>query len=553
MSLSWSSPGDAVLGDVDVALARTLERLWPGAEDEALRVAAIASWAVQEGHGCLDLAALRADPAMRAALLADPRVGEIDTASWRRALEQAPFAGDGDAALPLVLDGERIYLRRYHAYEVEVARALRALAAPTGAVAPRATGEDRQLHALERALAERLTVVCGGPGTGKTWTIARLVERLSRDEPAARIAVAAPTGKAAARLTAALREALPAAASPPAATTLHRLLGIGGADREPRHGRERPLPVDVLIVDECSMVDLALFAKMLRALAPHCRLVLVGDPRQLPAVEGGAVLGELAALGASGEGGFGACVVTLDRSHRFEQAGAIAALTRAIESGDPDATFAALRGSGVAWHDDALLAARAPFDALARASYAGIRRASDPASALEALARFRVLCALRAGPYGVSGINAAVESALGVARAERLRYPGRPILVLENDAALGLYNGDTGVVVADAERGAVALVGDPRGAPRRHALSQLPAHETAYAMTAHKAQGSEFEEVAIVLPPEPHPLVTREWLYTAVSRARSGLHVFAPRGAIEAALGRRVTVMSGLRERLAGA
>ena len=549
MTLAWTSADAGVLGDVDVALARTLARLWPASGEPALRAAALASWAVQEGHGCLDLAHVRGDAAMRAVLAGDSRIGAIEPSAWRDAIAGAPFAGDGSQPLPLVLDGERIYLKRYFDYEVEVARALRARTGPPGSM--QGAGDDRQQHAVERALSASLTVICGGPGTGKTYTIARIVERLAQDEPGARVALAAPTGKAAARLTAALHEALPAAAPTLAATTLHRLLGIGGADREPRHGAARPVPIDMLVVDECSMVDLALFAKMLRALPSGCRLVLVGDPRQLPAVEGGAVLGELAALAAAGDPAFAACVVTLERTHRFAQSGGIAALTRAIESGDPGATFDALGSGGVTWHDEGPGASRAPFEALVRRTYGELRRAPEAALALEALARFRVLCALRAGPYGVAGLNATIESMLGLARADRLRYAGRPILVLENDAALGLSNGDTGVIVTGGPGGATALVGDPRGTPRRHALAQLPAHETAYAMTAHKAQGSELDEVAIVLPPEPHPLVTREWLYTAASRARTGLHVFAPRDAIAAALARRVTVMSGLRDRLA--
>ncbi len=542
MTLAWSAPELAALRDIDVALARTLERLWPDADPLALPIAAVASWAVQEGHGCLDLDTLRRDGAMRAVLAGDPRVGEVEPDAWRVALAASPFAGDGSSATPLVLDGERVYLKRYFDYEREVALALRARFRTPAA----ASRDDRQQLAIARALTEPLTVICGGPGTGKTWTIARLVERLGAEQPGVRIALAAPTGKAAARLTAALHEAFPGTTLD--ATTLHRLLGIGGGERAPRHDAARPVPYDVVIVDECSMVDLALFAKLMRALRAATRLVLVGDPGQLPAVEGGAVLGELAALAARDPAR--AQVVTLDRARRFEDARAVAALTQAIADGNADATFAALAGEGIAWHEAPLAESHATFDALARRAYGGLARSDHPPVALAGLARFRLLCALRAGPYGVAGLNAAVEAALGVARSERAAYAGRPILVTENDAALGLSNGDAGVVLLDVDGRATAYVGDPRGAPRRFALAHLPAHETAYAMTAHKAQGSEFDEVAIVLPPEPHPLVTREWLYTAVSRARRGVHVFASRAAIEAALVRRVTIMSGLRGRL---
>lgn len=558
MTLAWSGGDTAVLRDIDVAFARTLARLWPDAPAEALRVAAVASWAVQEGHGCLDLDVLRRDAGLRALLAGDPRVGAVAPDAWRAAIAAAPFAGDGARATPVVLEGERIYLQRYFDYEREIAALLRARA-PLGATGPMAGNEprpaqgetapdDRQALAIERAVASPLTVICGGPGTGKTWTIASIVERHAALRAGVRIALATPTGKAAARLTAALHDALPGTAY--AAVTIHRLLGIGGADRPPRHGPGRPLPFDTVIVDECSMVDLALFAKLLRALRPETALVLVGDPRQLPAVEGGAVLGELAALAGQGDAGLGACVVTLDRARRFEQAGGIATLTRAVSTGEREATFDALHGPGIHWHESALGDDRGAFELLVRRAYGPLAYAAEPDEALASLARFRVLGALRAGPYGVAGLNESAAAALGVSRGAAATYVGRPILVTGNDASLGLANGDIGVVLPDADGRLVACVGDPRGAPRRFALAQLPGHETAYAMTAHKAQGSEFDEVAIVLPPEPHPLVTREWLYTAVSRARTHVHVFATRAAIEAALARRVLVMSGLRDRL---
>ncbi|HVF34541.1 MAG TPA: exodeoxyribonuclease V subunit alpha [Candidatus Saccharimonadia bacterium] len=557
MTLSWSGTDSAVLRDIDLAFARTLARLWPDAAAEALRVAAVASWAVQEGHGCLDLDVLRRDAGLRELLAGDSRIGAVAPDAWRVAIAAAPFAGDGAEAAPLVLERERIYLQRYFDYEREIASLLRARAPlaesssmdgnaqklADGARAP----ADRQALAIERALASPLTVICGGPGTGKTWAIARIVAQQAALRPGVRIALATPTGKAAARLTAALHDVLPG--TPYEAVTIHRLLGIGRADRPPRHGPDRPLPFDAVIVDECSMVDLSLFAKLLRSLRPETALVLVGDPRQLPAVEGGAVLGELASLAAQGEAGLGACVVTLDHARRFEQSGGIATLTQAVSSGEPEATFAALHGPGISWHEAALGDDRGAFELLVRRAYAPLAHAADAGAALAALARFRVLGALRAGPYGVAGLNATAAAALGLSRGAAA-YVGRPILVTENDAALGLANGDIGVVLPDADGRLVACVGDPRGAPRRFALAQLPGHETAYAMTAHKAQGSEFDEVAIVLPPEPHPLVTREWLYTAVSRARSHVHVFATPAAIEAALARRVLVMSGLRERL---
>ncbi len=622
MSIAWHTAGTAVLGDIDVALAQLLRRRWPETPDEALRAAALASWAVQQGHTCLDFERLASDTALQLQLGDDPRLSPLAPAAWRDAVARSGFTVESrdplaptPAVAVLALEGERLYLRRYREYERELAArvreraamadappdakwlttALRALFPALDADAIAATvvagrGEasrvapDPQALASALALRQRLTVLCGGPGTGKTYTVVRLLALLAMRSPQARIALAAPTGKAATRMTASLQSGLPSLALPAGvaerlaleATTVHRLLRLGATQVTPHFDEQRPLPVDVLVVDECSMLDLPLFAKLLRAVPREAHLVLVGDPEQLPAVEGGAVLTALAESadrpqvglpqGRSGQAPMqgtldfegtatrssivGDRVVRLLRAHRFGAEGGIAALVAATRAGDPRAVRAALAAGGeVEWHDAPVSGARPAFEALVRAGYGALRSASRE-SALAALERFRVLCALRDGPSGVAGLNEAIEAALEVRAPEQALHAGEPVLVVANDYDLDLYNGDTGVALPGADGALRVSFRTATGALRDVAPAQLPAHETGYAMTVHKAQGSEFDEVVLVLPREPHPLLTREWLYTAVSRAKAKLTVFASFAVIEAALSRRQSLMSGLAARL---
>ncbi|HET7843112.1 MAG TPA: exodeoxyribonuclease V subunit alpha, partial [Xanthomonadales bacterium] len=512
-------------------------------------------------------------------------------------------------------------LRRYREYERDLARlvreraaladaapdaqwladALRALfpAVDAKAIAacvaiargePARDAPDPQALASALALRQRLTVLCGGPGTGKTYTVVRLLALLAMRAPDARIALAAPTGKAATRMTASLQAGLPSLAQAIGrdegrshiaealqleATTVHRLLKLGANQVTPRFDERRPLPLDVLVVDECSMLDLPLFTKLLRAVPKEAHLVLVGDPEQLPAVEGGAVLTALAETGngrpqsvllqesgAPMQGAFdfdaraapaspvGERVVRLVQAHRFGEGGRIAALVAATREGDARAVRAALGAGGeVAWYDAPVSGARAAFEALVRDGYGALRTASRD-RALAALDRFRVLSALRDGASGVAGLNDAIQLALDVRAPEQALHAGQPVLVVANDYDLDLYNGDTGVVLPGDDGALRIFFRTAGGAARDVAPAQLPAHETGYAMTVHKAQGSEFDEVVLVLPRESHPLLTREWLYTAVSRAKTKLTVFAPFAVIEAALARRQSLMSGLADRL---
>ena len=426
--------------------------------------------------------------------------------------------------------------------------------------------DDDQRRAAATAVERRFSVVAGGPGTGKTTTVARILVLLHEQAAAAgapppRVALAAPTGKAAARLTEAVHavaadldtdETILAALRATSASTLHRLLGWRPGSRSRfRHDAANQLPHNVVIVDESSMVGLSMMAKLLDAVRPTARLVLVGDPRQLASVEAGAVLGDIVASPLPGS-------TVLRRVHRF--GGSIATVAQAIEAGDGDAVVDALRNPGaddVTWleiDDDAdpttapaLTAVRAAVVDTARAVVAAAE-VGDAAGALEALRAVQVLCAHRRGPAGAARWRAEIERWLrstipGYGAGPW--YPGRPLMVTENDYALGVFNGDSGVVI-DAGDGVLRAVFERRGEPLMVRPTRLAAIESLYAITIHKAQGSQFGHVVVRLPDPGSPVLTRELLYTAVTRAQHRLTVLGTEAAVRAAVARPVARASGL-------
>lgn len=545
------------LRPADARLAAWIARAFPSAPSEATLAAALAARAVAEGHSALPLDKAQAWLDGLDATAAAPHLPDLPT--WRRALAQLP---DG---LPLVLDAAgRVYLRRYAEYERALAATLvqrasnpypNVVAAPASALA----GTDpEQRHAIEVALKQRLTVITGGPGTGKTYIVMRMLAALAHAAAARgttlRIALAAPTGKAAARLNETLRAQLATLQLPTEviaqleAGTLHRLLGLSPWRATPRHGRAAPLPFDVVVVDEVSMVDLPLMAKLAAAVADEARLILLGDPQQLAAVEAGDVLGALVAAAARGD--LGRCHAALARSHRFGAESALARLAGAVAAGDADAALASLgTDASVALADAATPHA---LVAAASAAYARVVQAESPAAALDAARSYRVLTALRHGAWGCVALDRAIAAHL----VRRLGRPpathwwqGRLVMVTSNRDELGLYNGDTGVVFADKDGVMKAWFEGPDGQARGFAPAVLPPIEGAFALTVHKAQGSEFECVALATGPASQVL-TRELLYTGITRARAALTVYSDAAILRTAIARRGERFGGLADRL---
>jgi len=462
----------------------------------------------------------------------------------------------------------------------------------------------------------RFTVISGGPGTGKTHTVAKILALLFDQARAAgrtpRVLLLAPTGKAAQRLSEAIQASLAllgADALPPelvpSASTIHRALGF--QSRTPtrfRHDAESPLAADVVLVDEASMVDLALMTKLVDAVPSYARLILLGDKDQLASVEAGAILGDICADVESGispelerrlvelsdgpsdenENPHAApirnCLIELRESFRYPAGSGMARLATAINAGDADRALSLFSeragaeptsrgqlsfdftGQGrvravaqdIAWHAHTDL--KRLFEVLgplARQGFAEYLKETDPETKLDKLASFRILCAHRHGELGVEALNRVVEGWLSDAallKPDQEWYAGRPLLVTRNDYELELYNGDVGVIAHDAEGRAKAWFKTKQGKLRSFLPARLPAHETVFAMTVHKAQGSEFDRILLILPAEPSPIVTRELVYTGVTRARRRVELVASERAFRAAIAERIERASGLREAL---
>ncbi|MEJ2888795.1 exodeoxyribonuclease V subunit alpha [Actinomycetospora aeridis] len=585
-----------VLAAGDVHVARRLGRLGAEDDEQVLLAAALVVRALRAGSVCLDLAAVD-----RTVLAEGDEVVDTsdlpwpDPEPWTAACAASPLVGTDDGSAtgrPLRLVDGLLYLDRYWRQEQQVRETLaRRAAAAAPAVDtdrlrsaldrlyPTAGPEDAQRRAVAVCTLRWTSVLAGGPGTGKTTTVATLLAVLRDQDPTLRIALAAPTGKAAARMQEALGEVeLPEADGARiaglSASTIHRLLGpIRGSSRF-RHDRHRHLPFDVVVVDETSMVSLTLMARLLEAVRPDARLVLVGDPDQLASVEAGAVLGDLVGtpadpepeldgaldrVGAPGPPVRGG-VTVLDRTWRFH--GTIARLAAAIRSGDADDAVAALRAGehDVVFVEDSDLTTRDPGGlAELREEVVGSAAETELAAldgdaplALARLDEHRLLCAHRRGPFGVTRWAADVERWLvesgPVADRDEEWYPGRPLLVTANDHDRGIYNGDTGVVIGTPRGPRAAFARG--GAPVEIAPSLLDGIATVYAMTVHRAQGSQFARVSVILPPAESPLLTRELLYTAVTRARVRVRLVGSEEAVRAAIARPIGRASGLRRRL---
>lgn len=601
-----------VFGSTEVHLVAALARLAEAPLGDAVAIGlAAAARGPRLGHVCIDLSdveqliAEQRDDQMTPEPLPWPARDAWSAALARSPLVATPASWSQVPLRPLVWDGQRLYLQRYWRYEEIVADALLARAATpstpptqsllaslkaafpaTGSEGERRTetahdqgGEDLQHRAARAALTGHLVVIAGGPGTGKTRTIARMLASAqylaTTSGQEVQVALTAPTGKAAARMSEAVtlavadaqREGLLDASTAAAlrateATTMHRLLGWLPGNRF-RYHRDNPLPHDLIVVDETSMVSLPLMAHLLEAVRPNARLALVGDPFQLASVEAGTVLSDIVGPLRSAEGAPAPSgphpplqIVVLRRGHRFAQDSTIAALAQRVQAGDADGLIELLRAPSedVEWikeTDDAQrqnlesVAVQAAVEVVERA------RAGDPRAALDATLRFKVLCATRSGPEGLGAwtqrIDAGQRAHFHLPTAARW-MEGRPLLVTANDSLNHLSNGDVGIVVTHHGHPMVAFASGE--GVRYLSPARLSDIETWWAMTIHKSQGSEFDHVVASLPTASSPILTRELLYTALTRAKVRLTVVSSEASLRAAVARPVARASGLRARL---
>lgn len=658
---AWSERG--WLRELDLALARFFMELDPAASPLLILGAALASHQLGKGHVCLDLEATLADPdfalslppegedAKQITLLPSQVLAGLTLEDWLVSCAGSELLQNREGAIaPLVVEESCLYLRRYWDYERRVAaritERLRAVSDIPGDLAQRldtlfpeplmVDGErlaDWQKLACALAVRSAFTMITGGPGTGKTTTVVRLLALLQEAAMATgaplRLSLAAPTGKAAARLTESISgqvASLPVAEAvrrqiPSNVTTLHRLLGSRPDSRHFRHDAGNLLPLDVLVVDEASMIDLEMMANLLDALPTHARLILLGDKDQLASVEAGAVLGDLCRDAETGGYSAATCdwlqnttserladpalvpgeqalaqhIVMLRHSRRFAGASGIGRLARAVNDGDAEAARATLNEGAQDLHllrlsgeqdrafERLLLEGLPGTDKrpIGYANFLELMREERPtldagADAWEAWAvkvlaafdQFQLLCAVRKGPWGVEVLNERIAQALqrrGLLEQDHGWYEGRPVLVTRNDYSLGLMNGDIGIALRLPEppdspgaipRQVLRVVfprNDGSGELRYILPSRLSSVETVFAMTVHKSQGSEFAHCALILPDVLNPVLTKELMYTGITRARHCFSLVESYvGVFEQTVQRRVERRSGLRKALVG-
>ena len=604
----WARVG--AIADIDRHLAEFVARHQEGGGGvESVLSACILSWMGARGHTCLCIEELAGHVFPFEGPIGD-RLRLPDQETWCRALSQNTAVavvencatGMSSAPRPMILaENARLYWHRLWVYEEEVATRLRCLVnssppyhLPSAqkcllTLFPHAK-EQRLAAAL--ALRSRLTMITGGPGTGKTQTVARILIALQRTRihregvrPALRSLLAAPTGKAAARLRASLSKTLDTLevsaedrdAFPREVLTVHRLLNI--SSRGASASSPRILDADAVIIDEASMVDLAMMRRVLAALSLNTRLILLGDAHQLASVEAGQVWADLCPVDTTGyspavaralnavagtslatdqkpNSPLADVTVNLTKNYRFGEGSGIGELAKRVNRGDVQGTFAVLRRRwrDLAWHT------KIDTEDFEAQLYAGFRTyiealkaEEDPQRWLNALDNYRILCAYRHGPWGTVRLNQILNRGFCQALSHSTSspwYPGRPVMIVENDYEQRLFNGDVGIYWQEEGRRGTVYFSSEEGEIRGIPPERLPPHESALAITVHKAQGSEFETIAFVLAEQRSLILTRELFYTAITRARNFIHLFASESILKTTLESKLRRHSGLRERL---
>ncbi len=589
------------LSALDLHFARLMARLDGRGCREFELAAALVSSQTRAGHVCLELEDLASSDFLKERLESQQAtaLASLSPSTLReRLVNDSKALGQPGQFKPLILERDRLYLNRYWRYQDSLAKFILSAAGSQLKLDWELLGErlnayfpnqgadeiDLQRVAAAVALLRRFCVITGGPGTGKTVTVAKIAGLLLEfcRGHNLRIALAAPTGKAAVRLQEAIKnakEGLPCSKEvkeqiPDHASTIHRLLGFRRHSPYFWHDAANPLEVDVLIVDEASMVDLALMSKLVQALPRNSRLILLGDNNQLASVEAGSVLadichqdhldhfsaefsGVVSSLGkqslpiAPGAEPLTDCVVQLRKSYRFATRRGIGEVSAAVNAGEAGQALEILKSQDfpdVKWCERGDTDLQAVL-ATASAGYV----AGDPAQAFASYNQVRILCAVREGPMGVRAINSALDSAFRRRLAipdDKSWYPGQPVLVTRNDYQMNLFNGDFGIILPDPDDNdeLKATFERPDGGFRTVRPFRLPEYEAGYAMTVHKSQGSEFARVLLLLPEKDVRVLTRELLYTGITRASERVEVFGDEVIWNAAVERRTRRSSGLRD-----
>ena len=603
-----------LLHDIDIKFSDLMADLSGDTASDELCLAAVlvSSTTTEEKHICFDLEAA-AGKSLAELFPEIPehlhnRLKSIQTpnrTAWTEKLKKSPVVGAPGEYRPLVLDEKnRLYLYRYWDYEQKLANTVRnRVGKNPGPVdlqvlqaglrryfTHAGPGTDWQKVAAYTAVTNNLCIISGGPGTGKTYTVTTIMALLLEQDENLRISVCAPTGKAAARLQESIKQAKAEIKCarrllekiPEEAKTLHRLLGVKRGSPHFYHNGKNPVPSDVLIVDEASMVSLALMSKLFQATTSRTRIILLGDKNQLASVEAGAVLGDICAAAdtgsfsekfcnqcagicgkeiiaacAPGITALSDCAVELQYSYRFDRGSAIGEVSRAVNNGDVD------RAVNIIEKDTAGTIMKRPLPdrneleshlvVLLEEVYGNLFKVESVSEAFSIFETFRVLCSHRQGACGVDGINHLMETLLhekGLIDTSGPYYPGRPIMVSRNDYGLKLYNGDVGLLWKDDNGEIRAFFPDREGGFRALSPVRLPAHETVYAMTIHKSQGSEFDRVLMILPALESPIFTRELIYTGITRARKSVEIWADDSVFKTAIRTRVKRRSGLKDAL---
>ena len=604
---------------IDLHFARFVCRHSQSVDPDIFLAAALVSRATGNGDICLDLERLAQqitpDPGIYFPTIIWPELKD-----WLPKLRSNNAVGQPGQKCPLILDfNNRLYLYRYWEYEDQlVADIEQRVAADVTNInsthvkegverlfpSADSARDNWQKVAVLTALLKNLSIITGGPGTGKTYTLAMILTILfeleqKKSGKLIRISMAAPTGKAATRLLESMHSAIYSldipdavkSALPREVHTIHRLLKTIPGSPYFRYNAENKLPLDVVVVDEASMVDLALMSKLFQAIPSSARIILAGDKDQLASVEAGSVFGDLCdrkrvhgfspgfleklteiggqdlpdpLLPRTEQAGLRDSVVILRKSHRFDTASGIGELSRAVKKGDHRTALNILRDTDHA--GTFLMEVRSAmefYEHLADTIIAGYRnylQSDHPLAALQAFKQFQILCALNAGPFGVRTVNRMAEQVLAqhhLIHPEGSRdgqwYAGRPVLIKKNDYRLGLFNGDIGITMRDPDSKRSSLFvffSGAHGHLKRFLPYRLPEHETVYAMTVHKSQGSEFDKIALILPQKDFPVLTRELIYTGLTRAKQHVSIWGTESILCSAVNRKIERTSGLRDAL---